>query len=294
VFEQLRLKSIVEGGSVTPKAPPFEAIGEHLVATLAYAWPQSVQVIGDEDLSKWGVSFYEAMEVARENLQESTVAYAKIGDGLYSFMSGDSYDASRITLVHEAKGLEVKGSLVAMVPNRDLLLITGSEEEAGLAIMAAMAEKGLEQPYSLSAVPLIWEDDEWKDWMPSESGPLRGTFKQMEIKWLGPLCHEQKELRDAVHDKQGTTSSSRVIRRSGSTVNPDRCSDLLAPRTQLGTAKRLDAKPILRRSRPFSARRLTWSIGSVLSWSMMMSIAIASSSRDWPFRDVALRAKTLA
>jgi hypothetical protein len=71
VFEQMRLNSIVEGGSVTPKAPPFEAIGEHLIATVAYDWPQSVQVLGDEDLSKWGVTFYEVMEVARANLQEA-------------------------------------------------------------------------------------------------------------------------------------------------------------------------------------------------------------------------------
>jgi hypothetical protein len=203
VFEQLRLKSMTESPSVAPKLPPWEGIGEHLVATLAYDWPQSVQVINDDDVAKWGVSFYEAMEVARENLQESTVAYAKIGDGLYSFVSGDSYDASRITLVHRAEGLEVKGSLVAMVPNRDLLLITGSEDEAGLAIMAAMAEKGLEQPYSLSAVPLIWEDDDWKDWMPPHDHPLHRTFKQMKIKWLCPLYHEQKELLVAVHKNLG-------------------------------------------------------------------------------------------
>jgi hypothetical protein len=122
---------------------------------------------------------------------------------LYSYISGDSYDASRLTLANRAEGLEVKGSFIAMVPNRDLLLITGSDDDAGLAIVAAMAEKGLEQPYSLSAVPLIWDDDEWKDWIPPHDHPLHLTFKQMEIKWLGPLYHEQKELLDAVHDKQG-------------------------------------------------------------------------------------------
>jgi hypothetical protein len=56
---------------------------------------------------------------------------------------------------------------------------------------------------STLTVPLICEDDEWKYWLPPHDHPLHRTFKQKEIKWLGPLYHEQKELLDAVHSKQG-------------------------------------------------------------------------------------------
>jgi hypothetical protein len=72
-----------------------------------------------------------------------------------------------------------------------------------LAITAAMAEKALEQPYSLSAVPLIFEDGTWQDWIPPEGHSLHRAFEQMEIKWLGPLYHEQAQLLNAVHEKQG-------------------------------------------------------------------------------------------
>jgi hypothetical protein len=202
-FEQVRLKNILEGGPVPPKPLPSESIGEHLLLSLAYDWPQAVQSLDDDNLTDWGVTFYEAMEIARQNLQESTEAYGKIGDGFYSFMSGDTYDASRITLVERAQDFEVSGKLVAMAPSRDSLFVTGSEDEAGLAIMATMAEKALEQPYSLSAVPLIFEDGTWQDWSPPEGHALHRTFKQMEIKWLGPLYHEQSQLLNAVHQKQG-------------------------------------------------------------------------------------------
>jgi hypothetical protein len=202
-FEQTRLPSLLEGAPVSPQAPPYEAIGDHLFATLAYDWPEAVQTIDDDNLTEWGVSFYEAMEVARRNLEEATVSYGRIGDGFYSLMSGDTYDASRLTLVERAQGLEVNGKLVALVPSRDSLFVTGSEDEAGLAIMAAMAEKHLQEPYSLSGVPLIFEDGTWQDWTPPEGHPLHRTFKQMEINWIGPLYHEQAKLLNAVHEKQG-------------------------------------------------------------------------------------------
>jgi hypothetical protein len=202
-FEQVCLKNILGGGPVQPKPLLSESIGEHLLLSLAYDRPQAVQSLDDDNLTDWGVTFYEAMEVARQNLQESTVAYGKIGDGFYSFISGDTYDASRITLVQRTEGLEVNGKVVAMVPNRDSLFVTGSEDEAGFAIMAAMAEKALEQPYSLSAVPLSFEDGAWQDWLPPEGHPLHRTFEKIRINWIGPLYHEQVQLLNAIHEKQG-------------------------------------------------------------------------------------------
>jgi hypothetical protein len=202
-FEQIRLNGLIEGGPVAPKVPPYESVGEHLIVTLVYDWPEAVQVLRDEDLTEWNVTFYEAMEVARENLDESTVSCTKIADGFYSFISGDTYDACRITLLDRIRDLEVSGKQVAMAPNREALFVTGSEDEAGLATMAAMAEKHLQEPYWLSAIPLILEDGEWRDWILPEGHPLHRAFKQMEIKWLGGLYADQTKLLNAVHEKQG-------------------------------------------------------------------------------------------
>ncbi len=69
--------------------------------------------------------------------------------------------------------------------------------------MAAMAEKHLEEPYSLSSVPLVFEGGTWQDWMPPEGHHLHRTFKQMVLKWIGPLYDEQGKLLNAVHEKLG-------------------------------------------------------------------------------------------
>jgi hypothetical protein len=178
---------------------PSESIGEHLLALLAYDWPESVQSIAAENLEGWGATFYEAMEVARQNLVEATQGYVQLGDHLFTFASGDSYDASRLLLIDRIQDLEVAGRTVAMVPNRDSLFITGSEDEVGLTMMIELAARGLEGSYILSGVPLVLEDGTWVDWMPPADHPLHGRFRQIERGWLGLLYFEQKKLLDALH-----------------------------------------------------------------------------------------------
>ncbi len=184
--------------------PPCIPIGEHLLAFLAYDWPESVQSLSSDALSRWGVTLYEAMEAARQNLEESTSAYARIGERLYAFLSGDNYDAARLLLIPGMDGLEFAGRPVAMVPNRDALLVAGSEDAEGLALLAELAAKGLEESYALSGMPLILDDEgAWSDWLPPEDHPLHRRFRDIELRWIGPEYAEQKQLLDALHARVG-------------------------------------------------------------------------------------------
>jgi len=165
---------------------PSEPVGEHLIASLVYDWPDCVQDTVAENLAGWGVTFYEAMEVARQNPEDATSAYGQLGDHLYAFASGDSYDATRLMLVQRLQDLEVSGKPVAMVPNRDSLLIAGSEDEVGLKIMAELAREGLQESYDLSGSPLILADGVWVDWMPPADRPWHRHFRDLETNWIGP------------------------------------------------------------------------------------------------------------
>ena len=44
-------------------------------------------------LAKWGVSFYEALEVARQNLAQRPAQIGRIGDGLYVLATADATGA---------------------------------------------------------------------------------------------------------------------------------------------------------------------------------------------------------
>ena len=80
ITEHLRLKGLYSDPPSKPLDLPCQPIGEHLLACLCYDWPESVQSINQENLETWGVTIYEALEAAKENLEESTLATSKIGD----------------------------------------------------------------------------------------------------------------------------------------------------------------------------------------------------------------------
>ena len=182
-----------------------EPLGDHLLLFLAYDWPESTQSLSQTNLDAWGVTFYEAMEAARRNLEETTKGYASIGDNnVYVFRSCDSYDAARLSLTERIADLELAGKPVAMVPNRDSLLITGSDDPAGLQIMADIAQKGLAEKYTLSGIPLILEDGAWTDWMPPQDHPVWRRFRDIEVQFVGSLYAEQKKLLDAIHQRDET------------------------------------------------------------------------------------------
>ena len=98
-LEDVRLQRLYTGSDRGGLDLPCQPIGEHLVACLVYDWPDSVQSITKGNLQEWGVTVYEALEAALENLGESASTMAEIGEHFYSFMSGDSYDAARIMLI---------------------------------------------------------------------------------------------------------------------------------------------------------------------------------------------------
>ena len=57
-------------------------LGEHLLTTIVYDLPESMQTIPPEQFKTWEISSYEAWEIAIDNLAERTRAMAKIGDNL--------------------------------------------------------------------------------------------------------------------------------------------------------------------------------------------------------------------
>ena len=77
---------------------PYHQLGDHLAIAIVYDLPEAMQTIGQERLDKWGVTLYEAMEVARENLAKLPFAFIgpKDGDGVYLSATNDNYDACRL------------------------------------------------------------------------------------------------------------------------------------------------------------------------------------------------------
>ena len=89
--------------------------------------------IPQSNFDAWGVTFYEALEVAEKPV---TLPLKFIGPqqakGVYLSAAGDSYDGSRLLLTDLIRQFHVKGDPIAMIPNRDNLIVAGSDDVEGL------------------------------------------------------------------------------------------------------------------------------------------------------------------
>jgi Protein of unknown function (DUF1444) len=199
-FELFKLQVVAEGGSGYDW--PYRPLADYYGAGLIYDLPHAMSQINGQQLERWGVEFDEAMDVALDNLRQlSTSGLVPVANGVWQSPWRDNYDASRILLVDLITACDVDGDPVVMVPNRDTLLVAGSYDPVGLTLMAELAEKVLQQPRPIHAMPLRLEYGTWWAYLPPEDHPAAQRFKKLVIGSLGQDYGEQKGLLDTLHQK---------------------------------------------------------------------------------------------
>jgi hypothetical protein len=129
----------------------FQPVSEHFALALAYDLPEVMQLLPAAQLREWNVSFDEALTVALTNLRErSREPFEAVAPGTWRSPWRDNYDASRLVLPDLIRGLPVQGEPIVIVPHRDVLLVTGSEDEAGLGRLLDLAEPALQETRAVS------------------------------------------------------------------------------------------------------------------------------------------------
>lgn len=181
----------------------YAEIAGCLAVSPIYDLPTSIRSLSAQDLSDWGVTLYEALEVAKQNLRETTREVAE-AEGLYLFASGDSHDAARLVLTDLIGGLDLAGEPIAVVPNREMLLVTGSENEQGLQQLAAIAAEGLSHERGISGVALRLTGDEWTPWRPPAEHPAAAAFSVLRAQSLAGDYAQQKALLEKRHQRDKT------------------------------------------------------------------------------------------
>ncbi len=178
-------------------------LSENLVVCLVYDLPTTMSFVTEETLGKWGVSLYEAAEVAKQNLEQRDGSYASIGGKLFTFVSGDAFDATRMLMLDRVRSLELTGDPVALPVTRDSLLIAGSDDDEGLAMMAGMADSQKENPRPICPIPHRLVGVEWQPWRPPASNPNHELFRILELRYWYGEYDEQKKLLEKRHEQTG-------------------------------------------------------------------------------------------
>ena len=205
-FELARLRTKIEFSRAF--CPPYKLLGDHLAVGLVYDMHEAMRSVTAEDLEGWGKTFYEALEIAQENLRKLPQSFIgpQDGPGLYLATNNDSYDCCRLLLPEVLRQFRLKGDPVAMVPTRNTLLVAGSDDEEALQAMGKLAEGAfINQPWPLSTAAVrLTADDEWVSWLPPVESPLHKDFKLMLVGALANDYEEQGALLRKLHEKEGT------------------------------------------------------------------------------------------
>lgn len=186
-------------------ALPHILLTEQLGVAVAHDFEKAIALITREQLEKWGVSVQEALAAARDNLWRiSNESFREVVPGLYLSPWQDNHDASRLYLHDLIWQLEVTGDHVAMVPHRDVLLVTGSGNAAGLKAMADLASSLLGDTRCISGIPVRLEGTTWKTFVPDGDGPAAEALRSLRTRSLAREYAKQEELLERQRPMEAT------------------------------------------------------------------------------------------
>jgi len=193
-----------EVAGLAPFSFCFRSISDHLGVELVYDLPDSIAIISQDTLDNWGVGFQLALDVACRNLAEhSNGRFERPAAGVYLSPWKDNHDASRLILIDLLRELPVKGDHLAMVPNRDTLIVTGSEDVKGLAKMAELTEQATGEPRFMTGLPVKLQWDRWVPYRLEPGHPLHQRFERLRLQTAFRDYAEQKNLLERLHEKTG-------------------------------------------------------------------------------------------
>jgi uncharacterized protein YtpQ (UPF0354 family) len=139
----------------------YDKYNDQLIVAYAEDSKNNIRYLLPEELKTLGISRDSLLSVAIDNLHRIMKPRVIIhGDsGVYRITGGGDYEASLILLptLWTNENMPVQGSFVIAIPNRDILLITGSEDKADIEKIKKFAKKSFSSGnYSISESLYKW------------------------------------------------------------------------------------------------------------------------------------------
>jgi hypothetical protein len=164
---------------------------------LAIDGDKTITQVTDAYTKDWKKSWEELREVAMANLAaRSKEDFVQVKPGLWRSPWHDNYDASRILLTKKIAALPVHGAPIAMVPNRDTLLVAGDKDAAALLAMADLAKQIMDEPRAMMSCALRLDGDKWSEYLPDVTPEVKARFRMQQLSAMMGLYGSQKKALD--------------------------------------------------------------------------------------------------
>lgn len=168
-FDYLDMLTESYGISKDKLSVVYEKYNDRLIILYAEDKGGSFSFLTYEDLESSGVANEGLLEYAIENLGNIIPGIKNNlrDDGLYMVTAGGGYENSLILFkdIWSKENFDVKGDPVIAIPNRDLLLVTGSRDKESVEKMRQIAEKSYREfSYPITPYLFKWNEDKFENY----------------------------------------------------------------------------------------------------------------------------------
>lgn len=186
-----------------------------LVVRIAYDFGASLGAVREDLAEVWGVSRDDLLERAIRNLCAlPRPEWEPVGPGVFQLVSAASYEESMFLRDDVWERLAVPGDVVALAPNRGVLLAAGGGDEAAVEALLHEARRSLEQrPWPLAAMLLSRRAGRWTAYEPKgRAAALWNLHRQIGL--AGAYGEQQPALQKHVGDDVWVATFGLVARKS--------------------------------------------------------------------------------
>ncbi|WP_306598141.1 hypothetical protein [Geothrix sp. 21YS21S-2] len=187
-------------------APPeFRPLAGIFATSLVVDFPDCELDVGPKQLASWGADYDALLQRARTNLLQrgGGERFLQVRPGLFRSTWRDALDGSRILLPGMLKGLDLPGEPVVVLPDRDTLLVAGSEDPRALGWLLEFALDVLGgTPRWMNSCPLRLAHFQWEPWDGGPDHPAAPLLARLRRRRLTEEYAGQKILLDRLHGRE--------------------------------------------------------------------------------------------
>jgi hypothetical protein len=197
-FERVTIDIQRRGKDPLPPRAAKPFLGK-LDLVLGYDHGPTVTQVQTSAVDEWGVTLDAALDRARANLRALAPSlWVAVGPSLWSLESPAGYADSFLQFPTIFERLTARGAPLAMIPNRGVLLATGTDEPNGITALLNAAKKSMqESPWPLSAD--LYRIGPAGPELYAPDGPGAGLLATLQKIDLASVYKEQKEALDKYH-----------------------------------------------------------------------------------------------
>lgn len=162
---EIKASLVQSGHDISAFDQYHEQLNDGLLVFYALDTEHNIRYLTAKEVESLGMKKDKLRELAISNLDASLPKINREGaNGLYMLTAGGTYEASLLLFeqIWDKKNFDVKGDILIAIPSRDMLLVTGTEDNESIAKVKSLCKEIIKEGgYTLTDQLFKRTDNKW-------------------------------------------------------------------------------------------------------------------------------------